>query len=308
MIVDRHKQSTALANCHRRIGHRQLQRSGVVQHAPGIDQVELAQRRHVSSIEDRALLDRPQRIVRKKSLASNASRAGDRRRVVVEGVHPRAQPPRNETGQSAARADVEKRGTCKLRDPQHLDHRSLRRRRCCRSSSVVKNRRQFSPNSNRSPWAISCACWSVTEGTCERERVNGGPIRDGRGRFVLSVRYRAGTIGHRLLGHATRLARSRHTRPSHADGCGEFDVDSASDHRRLRCCCETNLRFLSTPLATRGRSYPQTALRRLDFAREGDVVYRRSSQSTCILPTFPSRPPTGSCIATFGVAARARFC
>ena len=86
--------------------------AGVVQHAPGIDDIEGAQGAKVVAIEHRAPLDGPVAVARTMQVAKPL-RATDRIRVVVEGMDASAEPARGQREQPAAGTDVDQARTRK---------------------------------------------------------------------------------------------------------------------------------------------------------------------------------------------------
>src|SRR5262245_22162326 len=81
--------------------------SGVMQHPPGIDDVEMPEPEDVIEVERRACFDDPPG-VSWKIAPSQLRGAGDRLRVVIEGMHASSQSPGSQTEQPAARTDVQK--------------------------------------------------------------------------------------------------------------------------------------------------------------------------------------------------------
>src|SRR5262245_11681672 len=100
--------------------------SGVMQHSPGVDDVELPEPGQIIGVEDRAFLDDPLRVARKIAL-SQLYGAGDRLRVVIKRNYARAQSPGRQTEQPAARPDVQK---TQSRERINLQHSFERRFGC----------------------------------------------------------------------------------------------------------------------------------------------------------------------------------
>ena len=93
-----------------------------MQDAPRVNHVEAAERREPFGVEHGTLLDHPAGVVRREAILEVAG-AGDRFRIVVEAVHMRAEPPRRQTEQPAAAADVEKPLSGEVGYAEHLRER-----------------------------------------------------------------------------------------------------------------------------------------------------------------------------------------
>src|SRR5262249_29279383 len=100
--------------------------SGVMQHSPGIDDVEMPEPGEVISVERRAFFDNPLSVAREIA-PSQLYGADDRLRVVIERNHARPQSPGRQTEQPAARPDDQK---TQSRERINLQHSFERRFGC----------------------------------------------------------------------------------------------------------------------------------------------------------------------------------
>jgi len=89
-----------------------------MQHAPTVDDIELAQGMDKIPIQDGTLLDAPFGVVGEVSAAQLLG-APDRSRIEIEGANYRPHPPRRQGGQTAARADVQEGLPCKVFALEH---------------------------------------------------------------------------------------------------------------------------------------------------------------------------------------------
>jgi hypothetical protein len=102
----------------------------VVQHAPAVHDVEVAQAGEVACIQHRAFLDPPPGIVDRLAAGCGMAiaqrpRAGHRLRVVVERVHGGPEPPRRQAEQAAAGARIEQAQAGERSQAEHLLQRAL---------------------------------------------------------------------------------------------------------------------------------------------------------------------------------------
>src|SRR5262245_10927766 len=93
--------------------------AGVMQDAPGINNVEFPERTHVIAIECRTLFDDPVIVVRIVPL-SEFSSAGDRLRIVIEGMYRSSESTGRQTRKTATGTDVEKSFSSQVRNLEHL--------------------------------------------------------------------------------------------------------------------------------------------------------------------------------------------